>query len=280
MIPWRRLLCGKWILVLVLLSGPARASDGTGNGGFIPLTLQDMSMDTKVMFRLPVLTADGGTGFYPMLGLRYGLGNVSIGLTVPTAMLMPDVGDSEFAMGNPTLDFAFRTCFQEDTMCFNAGALLGLGMFEFDDLGKLLTVVTGLVATQEYAYYSPETLVAKPAAAFTIHQGMLKIHAEASVAVLVPFYHTDARDTEMAAGYGLAAGIEILGGALTPIVEFKGLTPLTSDDTDSAFWLNLGAQIKVAQIMPFASICFPLNEEAGSELDSVVFFQLGLALLI
>jgi len=263
-------------LVYGLLVGSASAQE---KDVVIPLTLQDMSGKSNVNIALPMVPHDNFFGMSPRLSGQYGLGNMAFGLQVPLSMAFPDEGDTGFGLGNITLEGKFHQCTGGQwAICYGGGLALSAGFLEADESEVRAAHMSGAVGHQSWTYHYYESLVIRPLGFVAITDGAIFGQAEFGAAIGIPIVNTDGKDShEAAILWAFGAGYKLMD-MIAPMIEFRGLSPVTEDGLDSYLWLNFGARFYFGSILPMVRLSIPLTDEAslgGGGQSAPVQFELG-----
>ena len=275
----RMLLSVGLIGFLVCMQGTARSEEAlaetSGPGDLF--TMQDLSGDTKLKMRLPVVpcTPIGfGVNLAPMLSGQTEVHGLGLGFALPMVLSFRENGDDNIVLGNPAVELRFLVSFPAD-WTVHLGVVTGLsaGFLEMDESWGLAQLA-GFFAHQDLLYHSPQNLVIRPLALLAVSHGGLWLQVELGSGVHVPLVRTEGRDVEAEILFQFAVGYKLEGlGRLG--AEFRGLFPVSYDGVDNLMWLNLGAWLDFGALEPLVRLTIPLRDVA--EFRAPMHFETGLA---
>jgi len=241
----------------------------------IPLTLEDMTGKSKIELSMPMLPGDHYFGLPIMLSAQLGMGNTSLGIHLPMAYYSPDgEGDSKFALGSPTIDFKMHMCQRGAwAMCYGFGVAVSVGFMDIEDGAEGFAQLVGMFGHQDPIYHMSEAIGLRPLGFFAITNGELFAQAEFGTALYIPIMDTEGKDAyEAGILYQVAVGYTLME-MVTPMIELRGVSPVTQEGQDTRFWMNFGARGHFGMFQPFFRLGIPLTDDA--ELGADVHIELG-----
>jgi hypothetical protein len=277
------MLKNKKVLSLIIASfciglfcGPVAAEE---KDVVIPLTLEDLTGKSKIELSMPMLPGDNYFGLPILLGAQLGMGNYSLGIQLPMAYFKPDGegASSEFVLGSPTIDFKLHMCKRGQwAMCYGFGVAISAGFLDTDG-AEFAAHTMGMLGHQDPIFHMPEALGLRPLVFFAITNGELFAQAEFGSAMYFPIIDTDGKDTlEAGILYQFAVGYTLME-IVTPMIELRGVSPVTEDGQDTRFWMNFGARGHFGLFQPFFRLGIPLTDQAKMNAD--VHIEIGGAIV-
>ena len=250
-------------LILLL---PLQGSAQTLSRG---LTLSDYSGQSQVKLSLPMIPNGDEFIMAPILGARLGRGSWSLGLQLPLAFILSEEDADEFIMGNPTVDVELHDCTTGDwRLCYGGRLSAGAGLFDLgDDVDSGFDGMQGPEPSSD-AYPIYQRVVVRPSGMIGVEHRKFFAHLELGPSFWIPWYSTDDEglDTKLLLHGQLALGFHI-SDLITPVMELRGVLPVTEDDMDPWLWFNAGVRLHMDRFEPSLRVSLPLTDYADGQRD-------------
>lgn len=242
-------------------------------------------------FSIPIIPGKYFTGAAPKFEPRYGSGKANVGFHLPIANSHhKEYGGDDLLLGNPTLDGQLMLCFSGSfDICVGGMVAVGLGLWkreyvEWGAIGASRTLGFGTWAHQSFLYYTPKSIILRPATILYGNKGFAFFEAQLGVEVVLPVFEGIRLYTEPYLSYKVRVGAVVPSIPMVLSVGVTGLTyvgehgvnsDLNEGEEHTAAWANLGLQIQTRFVQPFLRLGIALNETSMADHSR---YQVGLGL--